>query len=106
MLQVRMRGASYRTAYVGEYLPYYGYPNMTEVPPGWDQWIALTGGGKQMYDYTLNMNGQLRRYGSAPRDYMTDVLAGHAVQLVPPGSTAPPAVLSHARNSGCARGRP
>ncbi len=82
MLQVRMRGAGYRTAYVGEYLPYYGYPNMTEVPPGWDQWIALTGGGKQMYDYTLNMNGQLRRYGSAPRDYMTDVLAGHAVQLV------------------------
>jgi N-acetylglucosamine-6-sulfatase len=82
-LPVRMRRAGYRTAYVGEFLNDYGHANPRQVPPGWSEWAALTAGtDKRMYGYTLNVNGQLRRYGSAPRDYQTDVLARRAEQFV------------------------
>ena len=36
----------------------------------------------QVYDYTLNRNGVLESYGSAPEDYQTDVLSRLAVQAV------------------------
>lgn len=82
-LPVRMSRAGYRTAYVGEYLNDYGHANPRGIPPGWNEWAALTAGtDKRMYDYTLNVNGHLRHYGSAPGDYQTDVLARHAAGFV------------------------
>jgi N-acetylglucosamine-6-sulfatase len=67
----------YRTAYIGKYLN--GYPALARedpesaIPPGWDRWFGMVDAG--MYDWSLNANGNLRRYGREPRDYQTDVLA-------------------------------
>ena len=86
-LPVWLHAAGYSTAYVGKYLNGYGWPALdndpTEVPAGWDQWIALTDHTEyQMYGYTLNVNGQLVDYGDRGGDYQTDVLADRAVDLV------------------------
>ena len=58
-LPIWLQAAGYRTALVGKYLNRYGEDtDPTHVPPGWDEWIALT--GFQAYtDYTLNVNGDL-----------------------------------------------
>ena len=86
-LAVWMRQAGYRTAHIGRYLNNYGAPNHPgdpkEVPPGWDVWeVPVLDTEFQMFNYTLNENGDLRDYGSRPRDYQTDVLARKAVGFV------------------------
>jgi N-acetylglucosamine-6-sulfatase len=82
-LPVRMRRAGYRTAYVGEYVNGYGFAHPGEVPAGWSEWAALTAATeKRLYGYILNVNGQLRRYGSGPSDYQSDVLAERAEEFV------------------------
>jgi N-acetylglucosamine-6-sulfatase len=86
-LPVWLQDAGYSTAYVGKYLNGYGWPALdhdpTEIPAGWDQWIALSNHTEyQMYGYTLNENGELVEYGDRTSDYQTDVLADHAVGQV------------------------
>ena len=70
-----LHATGYRTALVGKYLN--GYPNTvaeTYVPPGWDLFAsAATGNPYSQFNYTLNVNGKLVKYGSAPSDYGTDV---------------------------------
>jgi arylsulfatase A-like enzyme len=51
------------------------------VPPGWNEW-DVAGNGYQEFNYTLNQNGQLVRYGRQPRDYLTDVVGGRAVEFI------------------------
>jgi N-acetylglucosamine-6-sulfatase len=46
-------------------------------PPGWNDWQALLSGA-QLYNYTINDNGVLVKYGSTAADYSTDVLAARA----------------------------
>lgn len=66
--------AGYRTGLAGKYLN--GLENDPgHIPPGWDDWNAgvdnfLYSG----YNYTLNQNGTLVKYGMAPQDYETDVI--------------------------------
>ncbi len=79
-----LRAAGYRTALMGKYLN--GYPdpaNRAYVPPGWDEWVVPSNdnayGGS---DYELNDNGRLVAHGHRPEDYLTDVLAGRAVDFV------------------------
>ncbi|WP_232542421.1 sulfatase-like hydrolase/transferase [Nocardia bovistercoris] len=77
-----LHGAGYRTGMAGKYL------NGLEddpghIPPGWDDWNAgvdnfLYGG----YNYTLNENGRLVKYGVAPRDYETDVIAEKSSRFI------------------------
>jgi N-acetylglucosamine-6-sulfatase len=76
-----LRGEGYRTALVGKY--FNGYLG-TEVPPGWDRWMAFNGpnGGVWYYDYTMSIDGIERRYGSSPADYSTSVATGHAVRFI------------------------
>ena len=71
-LPVWLRRSGYRTAMVGKYLNGYGLndgilepvPDAREIPPGWAEWYALTGGQDQRrYGYRLNENGKVRRYG-------------------------------------------
>jgi len=73
-----LKAAGYMTGYMGKYLN--GYPNphnKTYVPPGWDEWFgAVGGGGYREFDYILNENGKLVKYGHADSDYLTDVIAG------------------------------
>jgi arylsulfatase A-like enzyme len=72
-----MHDAGYRTGLLGKYLN--GYPNGAAtnfVPPGWDVWASpIRNGGYSEYNYQLNDNGTLVRYGAAPEDYLTDVLS-------------------------------
>ncbi len=78
--------AGYRTAMMGKYLN--GYLShrhspvpATYVPAGWSEW-DVAGWGYPEYHYTLNQNGTLHHYGSAPRDYMTSVLTRLGVSFV------------------------
>jgi N-acetylglucosamine-6-sulfatase len=74
-----LRDAGYRTVLMGKYLN--GYPMTTYVPPGWDEWYAVAG-GVNFFNYTLNENGKLVRYGSEPEAYLTDVLTEKAVDFI------------------------
>ena len=65
-----LQAVGYRTALMGKYLNGYspgvvGKPG--PVPPGWDEWAV---GGARAYsgfNYTLNVNGKVRKYGKASR---------------------------------------
>jgi arylsulfatase A-like enzyme len=80
-----LKAAGYRTALVGKYLNGYatgageGY-----VPPGWDDWhghlSALEDG--RYFDYWMNHNGQVVRYGSRPTDYSVDVETALALEFI------------------------
>jgi len=90
---VALERAGYRTAMMGKYLN--GYLQVaghladgattdvpaTYVPPGWDQW-DVAGWGYGEFNYTLNENGVLRRFGHRPSDYLTDVLAEKGVAFI------------------------
>ena len=83
-LATALHAAGYRTALFGKYLN--GYPGdepSSHVPPGWDEWASpVAGSPYAAYRYTLNENGETVKHGSAPEDYMTDVLAGKATDFV------------------------
>jgi N-acetylglucosamine-6-sulfatase len=91
-LPVWLRRSGYRTAMVGKYLNGYGVndsnfleplPDAREIPRGWAEWYALTGGSDQRrYGYKLNENGDVRYHGFGPKNYVTDVLARHAVDYI------------------------
>jgi N-acetylglucosamine-6-sulfatase len=79
--------AGYRTGWIGKFMNGYGNPGAgtdpLEVPPGWDEWrVPVKHTEFQMFGFTLNENGALRRYGHRPRDYQTDVLSRHARRFV------------------------
>lgn len=75
--------AGYRTVHIGKYLNGYGRQRPTEVPPGWDEWFgSVDPSTYRFYDYTLNENGKLVNYGSAPSDYQADVYTAKAVDAV------------------------
>jgi N-acetylglucosamine-6-sulfatase len=78
-----LHDAGYRTAMMGKYLNQY-LPSYPE-PPGWDEW-DVAGNAYGEFDYNLNQNGRQQRYGSAPQDYLTDVLAAKANAFI--GSSA------------------
>jgi N-acetylglucosamine-6-sulfatase len=74
-LAVWLRRAKYRTAMFGKYLNGYGITNPREIPKGWTQWFALTGGTEQhRYGFRLNENGKVRHYGRKPSNYIDYIL--------------------------------
>ncbi|MGQ0668307.1 MAG: sulfatase family protein [Actinomycetota bacterium] len=75
-----LQDAGYRTALIGKYLN--GYADTDYIPPGWDRWAALERAPGYYYDYNLNLDGELIRYGASPNDYSTDVLADLAVSFI------------------------
>ncbi len=83
-IAVALHNAGYRTALFGKYLN--AYPNGTDplhVPPGWDDFASpIQGSPYSEFTYTLNENGQPVWYGSAPADYMTDVLKAKALAFI------------------------
>ena len=82
-LAVWLQQAGYRTAFVGKYLNGYGVDGGAGVPPGWSEWKALIEPTTQAYfDYELNEDGEITRYGGAPDDYKTRVLGHLAVDAV------------------------
>ncbi|HEX2689654.1 MAG TPA: sulfatase [Kofleriaceae bacterium] len=73
-----LQAAGYRTALIGKYLNGYpnGAPSNTYIPPGWTRWFSPNGGNPYSeFNYDLNENGTTVSYGSAPEDYLVDVIA-------------------------------
>jgi N-acetylglucosamine-6-sulfatase len=77
-LPVWLRQAGYNTALVGKYLN--GYKVTDGIPPGWTEFHG--GLNLSFFNWTLNDNGTLVRYGSNPADYQTDVLSAKAVDVI------------------------
>jgi N-acetylglucosamine-6-sulfatase len=75
----RLDAASYRTALFGKYLN--GYSDTTGRPPGWDRWFACVY-KCDYYDYKINDDGTLRKYGFTSADYQADVIADHAKTFI------------------------
>jgi N-acetylglucosamine-6-sulfatase len=78
-----LHAAGYRTAHIGKFLN--GYDAFTEKlgkpAPGWSTWDTMV---KPFgyYDYKLSLDGNLKRFGTDPKDYLDDVLTRHAAQFV------------------------
>jgi N-acetylglucosamine-6-sulfatase len=80
-----LKAGGYRTALIGKYLNGYarGAPE-SYIPPGWDEWfghLSDTEAGRY-YDYWMNDNGAVYRYGERPQDYSTDVYTQRALQVI------------------------
>ncbi len=79
-----LHAAGYRTCYLGKYLN--GYPagvQPTHVPAGWDEWYSpVAGNPYSNFNYIMNENGRLVRYGSRAEDYLTDVVARKALDFI------------------------
>src|SRR5918997_658283 len=84
-----LESTGYRTILVGKYMN--GYEG-THVPPGWDEWYAVSG---NFMSTKLNENGRIVEYDPA-QEYLTDVLAERAVSYVRrPGGGAPSFFVPH-----------
>jgi N-acetylglucosamine-6-sulfatase len=70
-----LQSEGYQTIFVGKYMN--GYEG-TEVPPGWDEWYAVSG---NYMSTDLNENGKITHYDPG-QDYLTDVLANRAANYV------------------------
>ncbi|MBI5879191.1 MAG: sulfatase [Chloroflexi bacterium] len=79
-----LQASGYRTVLMGKYLN--GYPitsSLTYIPPGWDEFYSPSSDAAYFgFNYSMNMNGVLAPFGSAPEDYMTDVLSRTAVNFI------------------------
>jgi N-acetylglucosamine-6-sulfatase len=74
-----LQQAGYKTALFGKYLN--GYNDHSHVPTGWDRWFAMVR-GQRYYDYEISDQGQLKKYGKADKDYITDVLRDQAKAFI------------------------
>jgi arylsulfatase A-like enzyme len=70
---VALQQSGYKTAMLGKYLNGY-LPARDGVPKGWNEW-DVSGNGYPEFNYPLNQNGRVKRYGHEPDDYLTDVVA-------------------------------
>jgi N-acetylglucosamine-6-sulfatase len=79
-----LREAGYRTGLVGKYLNGYPFDRSPLVPYGWDRWLAKEQGAQSSayHDYVLIDQGFPVAYGDGPQDYLTDVVAGAAVEFI------------------------
>ncbi len=85
-LPVWLSNAGVTTALVGKFLnDYPATPKQSKyVPPGWSDWVVPVSRGDSYtgYDYVLNDNGKLKRYGSKPGDFLNDVLTQNATDFI------------------------
>jgi N-acetylglucosamine-6-sulfatase len=84
-IAVWLKAGGYRTALLGKYIN--GYPRgsaETYVPPGWDEWFGHLSDFEdgRYYNYWVNDNGQVFRYGAQAEEYSTDVLTKRAVDYI------------------------
>jgi arylsulfatase A-like enzyme len=82
-----LSAAGYRTAMLGKYLNGY-LPRQHPPAPGWTAW-TVAGNGYPEFNYALNQDGQIARYGNAPADYLTDVLSAVAVRFIQQAAGTP-----------------
>ena len=71
------------TRMIGKYLNGYGGDGgETFVPPGWTRVVRGGRAVQRVYDYALNENGALVRYGDAAEDFKQDVITRRAVEVI------------------------
>jgi arylsulfatase A-like enzyme len=79
-----LQGAGYRTILLGKYLN--GYPeggSRTHRPPGWGEFVSpVDDEAYKGFGYRMNENGRVVSYGDRSQDYLTDVLARKAEDLL------------------------
>jgi N-acetylglucosamine-6-sulfatase len=61
-------------------------PEAAWVPVGWDNWFAFD--QIAYYNYRINDNGTIRKFGKQASDYSTDVLKDRALQYIKDQSAA------------------
>ena len=93
-LPVRLQEAGYRTGFVGKYINELERAGEKMVPPGWSEFHGLVGDLYQNYGYSLNSNGDVRRYGRSRRDYQTDVFARIGAEFISQNAGARPFFLT------------
>ena len=100
-LAVWLAEAGYRVGHVGKFLNGYGppedrpetpYNDLTEVPPGWTDWLSGSAGDTyQFYGYIQNewsgapgdpRDGELVQYGNSAPHFKTDVNNEDALSLI------------------------
>ncbi|MGH2955341.1 MAG: sulfatase family protein, partial [Solirubrobacterales bacterium] len=86
-LPLWLQQAGYTTSFIGKFMNEYAVPDEygttpTTVPRGWNDWRALAPARAQYFDYTLNQNGVLTRFGNRNRDYSTDVFTTKAKKFI------------------------
>jgi N-acetylglucosamine-6-sulfatase len=82
-LPVWLQRAGYATVHIGKYLNGYGRVRQTEIPPGWVEWYgSIDPSTYQYFNYTLNENGRLVKYGATAADYQADVYTRRAVEVI------------------------
>ena len=77
--------AGYHTGMIGKHLNGYRVSRRADaapIPPGWDEWFVTGGTGYRQYSYLVNENGVMRSYGTAAKDYGTDVMSRTAVDFI------------------------
>jgi len=80
-----LKAAGYRTSLVGKYIN--DYPEGATdnfIPPGWDDWFGHLSAFEdgRYYNWWVNDNGTVMRYGDGPDDYSAEVEAKRAEQFV------------------------
>ena len=83
---VALQQSGYRTGLMGKYLNGYqpelrAHTARPYVPVGWNAW-DVTGNGYDEYDYSLNENHRIVRYGVGQSSYLTNVLSRLASRFV------------------------
>jgi len=73
-----LKKIGYKTGFIGKYFNGY-HRETTYIPPGWENWQAVTKGSNKMYNYTINDNGL--EVKNIP-DYKTDYIADRAVDFI------------------------
>jgi N-acetylglucosamine-6-sulfatase len=83
VLPVWLRGAGYRTAFVGKFM--HGYEDVVADPvqpaPGFREWYGLQIPNRY-YRYDYSENGERKHRGRDPEDYLTSFINRKAVKLV------------------------
>jgi arylsulfatase A-like enzyme len=85
-LPVWLNNAGVTTGLFGKYLN--DFPSKktetTYVPPGWDKWgVPISRGDSYSgYNYTMNDNGTLVKYGNEPADFLNDVITKKATEFI------------------------
>jgi arylsulfatase A-like enzyme len=75
-----LQDAGYRTVFLGKYMNEYPRGAKRHVPPGWNEWYAITSGHYRNYE--LNENGDIVPYDGTGSDYQTDLLARKAADFI------------------------
>ncbi len=98
-----LHDGGYYTGLVGKYLNGYDVTQVAHVPPGWDDWQALTlgtdeGGNGEYYNYTMSVGssstgGTAEFHAKGTKNYSTDVLGGKAVDFIDNAPSSQPLFL-------------